>query len=89
MGLEVKLFDSVLIGKQSEESKAKLLSILNNFDSWQMAGKSNEPVFIGDSSLVRVRKGCLHHQKCRHFPGPCTRTPGCRTSGTCCSRRGE
>ena len=37
--LDTKLFDSVLIGKQPEESKAKLLSILKEFDQWKMAGK--------------------------------------------------
>jgi ATP synthase F1 complex assembly factor 2 len=38
LGADVKLFDSVLIGAQPEESKTKLLSIVANFDQWQMAG---------------------------------------------------
>jgi ATP synthase mitochondrial F1 complex assembly factor 2 len=39
VGLDVKLFDSILIGKQPEESKTKLLAVLNQFDQWRMAGE--------------------------------------------------
>jgi ATP synthase F1 complex assembly factor 2 len=36
--LDVKLCDSILIGKQPEESRAKLLAVLSEFDQWRMAG---------------------------------------------------
>ncbi|PVG02687.1 ATP12-domain-containing protein [Serendipita vermifera] len=53
MGLEVKLFDSVLIGKQTEEAKSKLLSIISDFDSWQMAAYERA-VYTTKSAIVAL-----------------------------------
>jgi chaperone required for assembly of F1-ATPase len=55
--LDVKLFDSILIGKQPEESKAKLLAVLSEFDQWRMAGELVPPtlcISFADIASQRV-----------------------------------
>lgn len=57
LGLDVKLFDSILIGKQPEESRAKLLAVLSEFDQWRMAGEFVPPtsgISFADITSQRV-----------------------------------
>lgn len=81
--LDVKLFDSVLIGKQPEASKAKLLSILNEFDQWKMAGKPPFPTsdtYLSKNTVYSVRKSRLHLQKCIDWTRPRPATTDSRAS---------
>lgn len=53
MGLDTRLFDSILIGKQSSESKARLFSILKEFDQWKLAGYERA-VYTTKSALISL-----------------------------------
>lgn len=53
IGLEVLLFDSLLIGNQSADSKQQLRSIVNQFDAWSMAA-FERAVYTTKSALIAL-----------------------------------